>query len=90
MDSSEKEPDSSSSKAILLWENEKSQHENDINTCLSSHCVWQSHDKNKYRAPRGLSEYYLYLIKKTATDFVDRVIANSLWAIESTEPAGNR
>lgn len=86
MDTSEKEPDSSSSKTILLWKNEKSQHENDVNACLSSHCVWKPHDRNKYKAPRGLSEYYLYLIRKTANDLINRVIADSLRAIESTEP----
>lgn len=89
MNSFEKGHDSSSSKTIILWKNENPLHKNDENTCLSSNCIWPPPNRNEYPASQRLSEFYSYLIKKTASDFIDHVIADSLQAVETIKYTGS-
>lgn len=77
---SENQYETSSSKTVILWRNDKSP--NDFNITNDIHREFNRN--NVYKLPRRLSENYLYLIKKTANDLINRTITDSEWIAQCT------
>lgn len=71
--------ETNSSKTIVLWKNNVSSQAIKNNTINVPSFGIQQLNRSSYKLPRGLSENYLYFIRKSADDLVDRVIADSEW-----------
>lgn len=68
------------SKTIVLWKNNvATQAIKDNTTKVPSFDIRQQLNRNGHKVPRGLSENYLYFIRKSADELVNRVIVDSVW-----------
>jgi len=72
---SENQYETSSSKTVILWRNDKSPDVFNITNDIDR----KFNRNNVYKVPRRLSDNYLYLIKKTAKDLIIRTIKDSEW-----------
>jgi len=79
MDSFETHSDTDSSKTVVLWKNTISPK---CSTEVFPENLHQHSGHILYKKPTGISEQFLNLVLKTSEDFVNRVVADSEWAVE--------